>query len=100
MATPALLTVGYLVLMAAFTDFGTPRIIGGDVEVLPVLVYDAFLGEVATSPSMASTASVVLVAISTLVLMIQRCALTRRSYALAGHGPRRARALLAPDPRA
>jgi iron(III) transport system permease protein len=84
MATPALLTVAYLVLMAAFTDFGTPRIIGGEVEVLPVLVYDAFMGEVATRPSMASTASLVMVALSTLVLMVQRWALTRRSYALSG----------------
>ena len=93
MATPALLTVGYLVLMSAFTDFGTPRIIGGDVEVLPVLVYDAFMGEVATSPSMASTASVVLVVASTLVLMIQRWALTRRSYALLGTARARPRPL-------
>jgi len=93
MATPALLTVGYLVLMSAFTDFGTPRIIGGDVEVLPVLVYDAFMGEVATSPSTASTASVVLVAASTLVLMIQRWALTRRSYALSGTARARPRPL-------
>ena len=84
MATPALLTVGYLVLMSAFTDFGTPKIIGGDIEVLPVLVYNEFLGEVSTSPSMASTASLVMVALSTIVLMAQRWLLTRRSYALAG----------------
>jgi len=93
MATPALLTVGYLVLMAAFTDFGTPRIIGGDVEVLPVLVYNAFLGEVSTSPAMASTASLVMVAISTVVLMVQRFVLTRRSYALAGAARARPREL-------
>jgi iron(III) transport system permease protein len=84
MATPALLTVGYLVLMTAFTDFGTPKIIGGDVEVLPVLVYNEFLGEVSTSPSMASTASLVMVGLSTIVLMAQRWLLTRRSYALPG----------------
>ncbi len=93
MATPALLTVGYLVLMAAFTDFGTPKIVGGDVEVLPVLVYNAFLGEVRAQPAMASTASLVMVAISTLVLMAQRYALTRRSYALAGSARARPRPL-------
>ena len=93
MATPALLTVGYLVLMSAFTDFGTPRIIGGDVEVLPVLVYNAFMGEVATQPSMASTASLVMVALSTIVLMAQRYALTRRSYALSGSARARPRPL-------
>ena len=93
MATPALLTVGYLVLMGAFTDFGTPKIIGGDVEVLPVLVYNAFLGEVATRPSMASTASLIMVGISTVVLMLQRYVLTRRSYALTGTARARPRAL-------
>jgi iron(III) transport system permease protein len=93
MATPALLTVGYLVLMGAFTDFGTPRIIGGDVEVLPVLVYNAFLGEVATQPAMASTASLVMVAISTVALMAQRFVLTRRSYALSGSARARPREL-------
>src|SRR5688572_26033164 len=93
MATPALLTVGYLVLMAAFTDFGTPRIIGGDVEVLPVLVYNAFLGEVSTQPAAAATASLVMVAISTLLLMAQRYALTRRSYALSGAARARPRPL-------
>jgi iron(III) transport system permease protein len=91
MATPALLTVGYLVLMAAFTDFGTPKIIGGDVEVLPVVVYNAFLGEVSTRPAMAATASLVMVAISTLVLMAQRFILTRRSYALSGSARARPR---------
>ena len=84
MATPALLTVGYLVLMAAFTDFGTPKIIGGGVEVLPVLVYDEFLGEVATRPSMASTASLVMVGLSTVALLAQRRILARRSYAVSG----------------
>ena len=93
MATPALLTVGYLVLMAAFTDFGTPKIVGGDVEVLPVLIYNAFLGEVSTRPAMASTASLVMVAISTVVLMAQRFALTRRSYALSGSARARPRPL-------
>jgi iron(III) transport system permease protein len=93
LATPALLTVGYLVLMAAFTDFGTPKIIGGDVEVLPVLVYNAFLGEVSTRPAMAATASLAMVAISTVVLMAQRYALTRRSYALAGAARARRRPL-------
>ena len=93
MATPALLTVGYLVLMAAFTDFGTPKIIGGDVEVLPVLVYNAFLGEVSTQPAMASTASLIMVAISTVVLMLQRYILTRRSYALSGTARARPRPL-------
>ena len=84
MATPALLTVAHLVLMAVFTDFGTPRIIGGDVSVLPVLVYHEFLSEVTGNPGMASTGALLMVAVSTAVLMLQRLLLAGRSYALAG----------------
>ena len=81
MAAPALSTAAYLVFMAVLTDFGTPKIIGGDVQVLPVLVYHDFLAEVAGSPSMAATASVVLLGLSTGLLMLQRWFLARRSYA-------------------
>ena len=84
MAAPALLTAAYLVLMAVLADFGTPKIIGGDVQVLPVLVYHDFLAEIAGSPSMAATASLVLLAISTVLLMLQRWFLSRRSYAVTG----------------
>ena len=42
---------------------------------------------------MASTASLVMVAISTIVLMAQRCVLTRRSYALSGTARARPRPL-------
>jgi iron(III) transport system permease protein len=81
MAAPALSTAAYLVLMAVLTDFGTPKIIGGDAQVLPVLVYHDFLAEVSGSPSMAATASVVLLALSTGLLALQRWLLARRSYA-------------------
>ncbi len=84
MATPALTTAAYLVLMAVFTDFGTPKIIGGDTEVLPVIVYHDYLSEVAGNPSMAATASLVMVSLSTVLLLLQRWFLARRSYALAG----------------
>lgn len=87
LAAPALTTAAYLVLMAVLTDFGTPKIIGGDVQVLPVLVYHDFLAEVSGSPSMAATASLALLALSTVLLLLQRWFLARRGHAVAG--PRR-----------
>jgi iron(III) transport system permease protein len=83
MAAPGLLTAAYLILMAVLTDFGTPKIIGGDVQVLPVLVYHDYLAEVAGNPSMAATASLAMLVLSTLLLMLQRLFLARRSYSVA-----------------
>jgi iron(III) transport system permease protein len=84
MVTPALLTGFYLSLMAAFTDFGTPMIIGGGFQMLPVTIYYEFLSEVATNPSLASAASVIMIAVSTGLLLLQRYLIARRSYAALG----------------
>ena len=50
---------------------------------LPVLVYHDYLAEVSGNPSMAATASLVMLALSTLLLMLQRLFLARRSYPVA-----------------
>lgn len=81
LAVPGILTGCYLSLMAAFADFGTPMIIGGGFPVLPVLVYGEFLSEVGGDLRMASTSSVVMVAVSTAVLLFQRYLVVRRTYA-------------------
>jgi len=84
LAAPGILTAAYLILMAVLTDFGTPKIIGGDVPMLPVLVYHDYLAEVSGNPSMAATASLAMLALSTLLLMLQRLFLARRSTHVAG----------------
>jgi ABC-type sugar transport system permease subunit len=83
LAAPGILTAAYLILMAVLTDFGTPKIVGGDVPMLPVLVYHDYLAEVSGNPSMAATASLAMLALSTLLLMLQRLFLARRSYQIA-----------------
>jgi iron(III) transport system permease protein len=84
LAAPGILTAAYLILTAVLTDFGTPKIVGGDVPMLPVLVYHDYLAEVSGNPSMAATASLAMLVLSTLLLMGQRLFLARRSYAIAG----------------
>ncbi|MBC7083335.1 MAG: iron ABC transporter permease [Firmicutes bacterium] len=81
LALPGILTGCYLSLMAAFADFGTPMIIGGGFPVLPVLVYGEFLSEVGGDLRMASTSSIVMVAVSTAVLLLQRYLVARKTYA-------------------
>lgn len=84
LALPGLTTAAYMTAMGVLADFGTPRIVGGPVDVLPVLLYHEFLSEAGGNPSLASAGSLLVVALSTLLLMLQRLALAGRSFALAG----------------
>lgn len=81
LVVPALVTAMYTVSMRIFSDFGTPLIVGGGFQMLPVQVYYEFLSEVSTNPALASVASLVMLAIAGGALAIQQWALRRRNYA-------------------
>ncbi|SUB01883.1 Putrescine transport system permease protein PotH [Pannonibacter phragmitetus] len=87
LALPGIITGLYLATMAALSDFGTPRIIGLDVNVLPVLIYTSFLSEAGRNPALAATGSVVLIVISSLFLMAQQIYLARRGFAVVASRP-------------
>ncbi|WP_312808612.1 ABC transporter permease [Agrobacterium cavarae] len=82
LALPGIITGLYLATMAALSDFGTPRIIGLDVNALPVLIYTSFLSEAGRNPALAATGSMVLITISSLFLMAQQIYLARRGFAV------------------
>lgn len=84
LAAPGLLTAAYLVLTGVLADFGTPRIIGGPVPVLPVLLYHEFLSEGGVNPAMASAGSLISIGLATAVLLLQRLVLAGRSYVMSG----------------
>jgi iron(III) transport system permease protein len=81
LAIPGIVTGLYMALMTAFTDFGTPYIISLDLNTLPVLIYKEFMSEVGGNYSIASTGSVVMVLLSSVILLVQRLYLAKRSYA-------------------
>ncbi len=81
LAIPGIVTGLYMAMMTAFTDFGTPYIISLDLNTLPVLIYKEFMSEVGGNYSIASTGSVVMVLLSSMILMAQRIYLAKRSYA-------------------
>jgi len=81
LALPGLITGLYLAMMAAFADFGTPFIISLDLQVLPVLIYKEYMSEVGSNLSIASTGSVLMILVSSLILTGQRVYLSARSYA-------------------
>ncbi len=69
---PSVLAGALLVFLSAFAEFGSPMIIGEGYTVLPTLIYSLFINELGGNPTMASTASSVLVLCCTAVLLLQR----------------------------
>lgn len=81
---PAILGGGLLVFLTALADFGSPMIIGMEYMVLPTLIYSEYINDVGGQLSVAATASVILLACCTAVLLLERWYLGRRSYAMSG----------------
>lgn len=77
---PSISTGALLVFVAAFTDFGTPIIIGERFRVLPVLIYGEFVNEFGGRPILASTLAVLLLIVTTSALLLQRWFASRHAY--------------------
>jgi iron(III) transport system permease protein len=77
---PSLTGGALIVFMMSLSDFGTPMIIGGNYTVLPTLAYNLYTSEVAESPGMASTVSIVLMACASIIIVLQQWASSRRKY--------------------
>lgn len=84
---PTLSTGALMVFMAAFSDFGTPMLLGQGFKVLPILAYDEFVSEMGGNPAMASTLSMVIVIFTTAILFIQRYIVSKKNYASNGLNP-------------
>jgi iron(III) transport system permease protein len=69
---PAIATGGLLVFVAAFSDFGTPVIIGERFRVLPILIYGEFVNDFGGAPALASTLAVFLLLTTMGALLLQR----------------------------
>ena len=81
LAAPGIVTGLLMAALSAFSDFGTPSIIGGEYPVMPTLVYGEFVSEMGGNLSMASTAGIIMVVISTIALVGQRLSLAGKSFA-------------------
>lgn len=77
---PTILSSALMVFMTALADYGTPLMIGEGYKVLPVVIYEEYLGEVGGSVTFASALSVIVVLCSTTVLFIQKRIVDKRNY--------------------
>ena len=81
---PAMATGALLVFLGVLSDFGTPALLGENYPVLATLAFTLFLSEIGGNPAMASTTSVVLVAVALVLILLQRWVASRRNYASLG----------------
>ena len=77
---PSITTGALLVFVAAFSEFGTPIILGERFRVLPVLVYSEFVNEFGGRPVFAATLAVLLLVVTGTALLVQRAVATRFSH--------------------
>jgi iron(III) transport system permease protein len=78
---PSVLSGTLLVLIETLENFGVPAVLAEDMPILSVEAYKLFIGETATNPSAAGVLGVLLIALTSTVLILQRRYLASRRFA-------------------
>lgn len=79
---PTLLAGALLVFMRAFSDFGTPMLIGEGYRTFPVLIYTEFINEVGGDAAFASALAVIAIIIALSIFTGQRLIASRFSFSI------------------
>ncbi len=77
---PSILASALMVFMRALADFGTPLMIGEGYRTFPVEIYKQYVGETSQNHSFAAAISVIAIAITAIVFLIQKFASNRFSF--------------------
>lgn len=85
--TPAILSGALVVFYLCIENFGVPILIGEDFRVLSVQAYNEFISEMGGNPSMAGALSMVLLAITLGLTLLQKYWVDRKSYAMTSLNP-------------
>jgi iron(III) transport system permease protein len=78
---PSVTAAALLTFVLSIADFGTPRLIGRDFNVLATEAFNLFNSEMGGNPGMASALSMALIAISMGLVLLQRRIVARDVYA-------------------
>lgn len=79
---PSVAAGAIMVFMTSLADFGTPMLIGEGYTVLPVLVYNEYMSEIGGNANLASALSVIVVACSLTVLLVQKHVVSKKNYVM------------------
>lgn len=77
---PTLLAAALLVFMRAFSDFGTPMLIGEGYRTFPVLVYSQFISEVGGNSAFASALAIIAITIALIIFLIQKYLAQKKQF--------------------
>lgn len=84
---PTMLAGGLLVFMRAFSDFGTPMLIGEGYRTMPVLIYDSFISEMGGNSGFAAALSLMVVVFTTILFLGQKYFSNRKGFTMAATKP-------------
>ncbi len=84
---PTLLAGALLVFMNALADFGTPMLIGEGFNVMPVMIYSEFVGEVGGQANFAAAMASIMVFITSLLFMGQKYVVNKKSFTMSSLRP-------------
>src|SRR5262249_50667140 len=82
----SVLSGALLVLIETLENFGVPAVLAEDKAILAVEAYKLFIGETATNPASAAVLGSLLIALTALILIIQRRYIAARSFATGARG--------------
>ena len=77
---PSVSSGALIAFMMSLANFGVPMILGRNFHVLPTMAYNIFTSDIGADVGLASTVSIILIIVSTIVLFGQRYIATRRKY--------------------
>lgn len=84
---PSILAGAVMVFTSCISDFGTPMLIGQNYKVLATLVYEQYMSEIGTSSNFAAAVSMVVIAMSALILILQNLYINQRNYNMSALRP-------------
>lgn len=84
---PTLMSGGLLVFMNAMADFGTPMLIGEGYNVMPVLIYSEFVGEMGGNANFAAAMATILVFVTVILFLGQKYIVNKKSFVMSSLRP-------------
>lgn len=84
---PTILAGALLVFMRAFSDFGTPMLIGEGYRTFPILIYSEFMSEVGGNAAFASALAIISIIIALVIFLGQKYVANKKSITMSSLHP-------------
>lgn len=85
--TPTILAGATVVFLRAFSDYGTPRLIGEGYITLPVIIYQEWVSETGSNAYFASSVAMIMMTVAAIVFLIQQQISNKKSYTMSSLNP-------------